>query len=277
MLFDVPYKLFRKVLPQVVYGGAIKKVFGRQKEFEHLDHFEFIYNHYCHKGLNFKDKTVLELGAGNQIYTALFFIHEGAKKVILVDPKIDFDQQARDKAIEDFMIFKKSSNNISDFLDKIEFHPGLESLPQEYISGIDLICSYTVLEHIKDLRSMFLMCKKLINQTGSIFHEVDLTDLIYHFFNRYKRLKSLWLKRMAFHLRYSNKMFSVLNDNKCYMNRKMLPDYLKIIEQAGLHVKELQKNPLTTMVRAHKDLKVNDNSKNAEDCKIGTFGILLAK
>ena len=68
-------------------NGSVEK-----KQFSNLNHFENIFNLYQKSGVGVLDKTILEIGSGDQIFTSLFFLNAGATRVILIDPKLDGDR-----------------------------------------------------------------------------------------------------------------------------------------------------------------------------------------
>ena len=76
--------------------------------------------------------------------------------------------------------------------EKIEIYHDLSLVPMKYNGLVDSICSYTVLEHIKNLNEMFKLSFELLASDGIAFHEVDVTDHTYHVFDQYSFLKWIW-------------------------------------------------------------------------------------
>ncbi len=242
MVFDILFKLARKLLTAGLYS-RITRVFGRRTLYSRIETYASIYHHYLEKGLIFSEKKVVEIGCGRQFFTALYFITAGAKQVILVEPKLELDPILLKQQIQIFNNHTNSKIDIAEAQSKIRVFPNLLDVPEDYSSGIDIICSYTVLEHILHLDKVFAKSWLLLVEGGIAYHFVDLTDHTYHIFGKFKAGQSLMQLRALFHLRYSSKFFNLINDPKCFMNRILLPAYLTLVKENGLQITELQYHP----------------------------------
>ena len=226
MTSDLLFKFFRKSLPSSLYGSISKSIFGRKKSWDRIETYESTFNFYKNQGLRFEENIVVEVGSGDQYYTALFFLGDKAKKVILVEPKLILDLERLENQLAQFNRFTSNNLQINQVKDKIICYRDLSEIPSNYNSTINVICSYLVLEHFQNIESFFLNINRLLASDGQSCNVVDLSDHTYHVFAKYSFLKSFVDSRNLYHLRYSERLFRLLNDPKCFMNRILLPDYL---------------------------------------------------
>jgi SAM-dependent methyltransferase len=124
----------------------------------------------------------------------------------------------------------------------------------EFDGTLDLICSFTVLEHVGDLEGSFADMARLLRPGGTAYHMVDVSDHTYQVFARWRALESINHNRALYHLRYSPGAFRILNDPKCYMNRELLPAYLAYARRHGLTVESLETAPYAEPFRIHPEV-----------------------
>src|SRR4030043_1082488 len=228
MIDDIVYKIARKCLSVKQYALFSGSYFGRIKRYNQFKTFYRMYKEY-EKYMDVKNKIVVEVGSGKQFYTAILFLLNGAKKVFLVDQKMDaslYPLHAKEVSTslgidEDF---EEKRNRICHFA-------FLSDVPPEYNSKIDIICSHFVLEHFKELSSFFEKAKMLLGTNGVCFSSVDLTDNTYHIFDDYKATQWIFKRRALHHLRYSDRFFKSICDKRTYVNRLLLPEYLKLAKE----------------------------------------------
>ena len=236
-MIDIIYKLSRKALKPGLYKRFSRSFFGRTTAYHKPETYLHIYDHYRDEGLVFENRVVLEIGPGNQFFTALCYLAEGARQVILVDPSITPESFSQN--IQAFN--KTTGKNLSASLEsRVSCYPDLQFVPDSWNAGIDLICSHQVLEHFSELESFFVHNQRLLASSGISYNRVDLSDHTYHIFDRFRFTHSINRERALFHLRYSKKIFDLLNDQKCFMNRILLPTYLDLAKKYGLGVKKLR-------------------------------------
>jgi hypothetical protein len=72
-------------------------------------------------------------------------------------------------------------------------------------------------------------------------------------------------------------MFRLLNDPKCYMNRALLPHFLKAAETGGFRVARLETQPFLGEVRIHPALLDGLNGVPEQDLRVQTFSLALEK
>jgi len=276
MLFDLAWKLTRKSLSQSSYNWLSYRLFGRKIRYEKSETYTAIFNHYCENGLEFRGKTVLEVGCGLQIFTALHILRAGASRVLLAEPKV----LERKRASEQFRVFQSEfSEDLSEqeAFDRILAYRSLSEIHGPS-SHIDLICSYTVLEHVSDLEDFFRQSGRLLKRGGLSYHLVDVSDHTYQFFGRFPILRKLHEKRALYHLRYSNATFVRLNDPKCFMNRILLPRYIELAAIYEFEVEEVTLVPYDKPFKIHPDL-LQSLPQKIEESHLGTnaFSLKLRK
>lgn len=271
MIDDILYKLLRKTLHPHLYHRISRSVLGRGKRYHQAPTYLNIYEHYRNNGLRFNGKVVLELGSGDQYYTALSFLSSGAKQVLLVDPVLSPKSFTKD--LETLGRITGCSLP-PDAGARITCCRSIQDVPSEYNDHVDIICSHNVLEHFSDLESFFAHNQRLLANSGISYNRVDLSDHTYHVFVKFKLTRAINQRRGLHHLRYSNKTFQLLNDPKCYMNRRLLPTYLELAKRHHLDVRELQTIPFR-QVPIHSDLY--SGPLDAEKLFITAFSIKFGK
>lgn len=276
-MIDILYKYLRKKLSSNVYRAIQYSPFGRAKNWEQIETYRNIFLKYkSEAGDGFKNRIVLEVGSGNQIFTALFFLLAGAKKVLLVDPKIKISSEMIKSSINELKSFSHEYSVFEDNLkERLLTFTEMNIIPDEYNSSIDNVFSHLVLEHFDNLPTYFQNTSRLISENGFSYNIVDLSDHTYHIFDKYKMTKSILRKRALFHLRYSDKNFRRINDSRCYMNRLLLPVYYELAEENNLEVKLLDKSRYFGATKIHNDVLSKFQSRNPDDIYITSFRILL--
>ncbi len=273
MLFDIIWKLIRKSLSPSAYNWLSYRLFRRRDRYEKPETYTSIFDHYLKEGLEFKGKVVLEAGCGLQIYTALSMLRAGADRVLLAEPKI----LEKQNALEQITRFQGAGGR-EDVLKSIIAYRSLKDVEDAHSSGIDLICSYTVLEHVEDLDNFFRHSQRLLKPGGISYHTVDLSDHTYQFFARFPVLRRLNEKRALYHLRYSNRAFARLNDPKCFMNRVLLPKYLELTAAHGFVIEKVEPTTYSGPCKIHPDL-LNSLSRQIDSKFLHThvFSLTLRK
>jgi SAM-dependent methyltransferase len=233
---DVIYKLGRKALPSGAYSALSKSPLGRVRSWRKIETYSAAFEFFRKHQGGFAGQRVMEIGCGNQFFTALFFLKAGAAQVLLVDPTIRMDLrefEAEFRFFKDRFSWDKSFPEVSD---KVICFQDFSQVPSEFDGKVDQVLSYLSLEHFHELESFFLHCRRTLKAGGSSCNLVDLSDHTYHLLGRYRVLRALAHRRILYHLRYSHGMFRILNDPKCYMNRVLLPAYFKLADQYGLAI-----------------------------------------
>jgi SAM-dependent methyltransferase len=283
-MIDFCYKLARRCMPNSIYQAIRGSRFGRRRRWETVDTYRGIFLAYDRalkaEEVNWTGKTVLEIGCGDQIYTALFLLANGCQKVILAEPKLQIcsDEERVKRALS---LFRTAVPEFSLSDEEVEarlfwYNDVRETL--DILNGsVDIILTHLVLEHFDDLDAFFSVAHRLLAPGAISVNMVDLSDHTWHIFTRFKALAPLTSRNGLNHLRYSNKTFALLNDPKCFMNRFLLPLYCQKAADYGFDCRISQKVPLGRKVRIHNDVLRNLNIHDEEDRKVMSFHMLLRK
>jgi SAM-dependent methyltransferase len=223
--------------------------------------------------VTFAGKTVLEVGPGNQLFTAFHYLEEGAGRVLVADPKVDPGSLARQLSRFNARSETPLAVNAAS---RIEFFRDVSEVPAAYDGRIDLICSHNVLEHIEDLESFYRDNARLLAPNGEAWHRVDVSDHTYHLFSRFPPLRALGHRRSLYHLRYSERAFRTLGDAKTYMNRRLLPLHREWIRKADLRISGLSTTPFPP-VPIHPDLLKGVSPVSPDDLYLTDFLVKLVK
>jgi SAM-dependent methyltransferase len=253
MIIDLSYKFLRKILPAKFYSYIKSSKLGREQQYYVLDTFKEIYYYYKKFGLNVNGNVICELGAGSQFYTAFFMLLDGAEKVILADPVFQKDVNSTLK--EQLEIFNKVVNpSMSINTTKIKCYSYLDKLDNKWNNRIDFICSHFVLEHFKNLEFFFSEIKRLLKPDGISINRVDLSDHTYHILVKYPFLFKYVDGKDIDYYKYSERIFNLVNDPKCYMNRIPLPVYLNLVQKYNLKIEKLESRTNQKAARPHRDV-----------------------
>lgn len=280
MLFDIAWKLSRKSLSGGLYDFLSYDMLGRNRVYERPETYRGIIDHYLAHGVSFAGKAVIEAGCGRQFFTALHMLAAGAAKVILAEPKLRFSREMLRAHLEPFnRVFRQGMDPIGeeDAASRIEAFRDLSQIPADRNGSADHVCSYTVLEHVPDLPGFFRDSFRLLKPGAMAYHHVDLSDHTYQIMARFGATHSLAGRRALYHLRYSERAFAVLNDPKCWMNRRLLPEYLDMVREAGFTVESLVPDPYDGPVVIHPSLMERCSDKDPSRFKLLNFSLTLRK
>ena len=86
-MFGILLNIFRKAMPDNLYS-VLRGVFGHGNSYHHYNTYLKIFTGYQNNGVNPKDKKVLEVGCGAQLFTGMMFRAHGANSVFLADPAL---------------------------------------------------------------------------------------------------------------------------------------------------------------------------------------------
>lgn len=272
---DMLFKLVRKTMRWDVLRGVAGRRMGVEGDLSGIRMPRVVWQYYRNQGIDFRNKTVLEFGGGDRIYTALFFLAAGARRVISVHPGIRFDEVEWLGCERLFRISEGCDWEPCHALSRIECYPDLAAVPASYDSGIDVICSHFALEHCRDLEGFFVQNQRLLAPTGISHHRVDLTDPTYQAFSRFPFLKTFAARRRLYHLRYPDWLFRWLNDSKCHINRKLLPDYLRLARSHNLAMECVEKR-ISPGTKVNQDLLGRGQSHKPDDLDVADFSMNLA-
>jgi SAM-dependent methyltransferase len=278
MILDIAYKLARKAMTQSAYDFISFELLGRRSRYERWETYRDILAHYRSKGLEYRDKVVAEIGCGRQYFTALGFLAGGARQVHMVEPKLVFSPETLAEHLKVFNRESGTSLGPEQVQGKIFCHQDSSALKSGLDGSVDLICSFTVLEHVGNLAGFFADMARLLREGGTAYHMVDVSDHTYQVFARWPLLQRINHYRGLYHLRYSGKGFSRLNDPKCFMNRELLPTYLALAKRNGLDVESLETAPYREKASVHPEVLAKAGpSPDPEQVMVTSFSLLLRK
>jgi SAM-dependent methyltransferase len=273
MIDDILYKLARKILGAGLYRALSRGPFGRARAYDSLQSFDNIFDHYRMRGLDFKTRSVLEVGAGNQFFTPLRFLSAGAKQVLVAEPVLSWDRFERD--LELFNLHAGKPLDSGWARSRILAWKTTGDIPPGWNGRLDVICSHNVLEHFTDLSGYFMDIARLLSPQGMAYNKVDLSDHTYHIFSKYPFTRWILDRRMIHHFRYSRAAFDRLNDPKCYMNRILLPSYLDLARRNRLRIRDLVTESLDP-VPIHPDLLQGQSGAKVGEIFVAGFGLTLS-
>lgn len=189
-----------------------------------------------------KDKTILEIGPGDNFGVALLFLIYGAKKVYLLDKFYSERDQ-----VQQLKIYKKLRETLSDkeklifdscmTLSETDFKINTEKL--EYIYGygieeskkifqtnsIDIIVSRAVIQEISATKKAFKVMNSLLKNGGMMLHKIDLRD--YGMFTKAKN-------HQLGNLMYPSWMYKAMTNHSGLPNRKRISHYKSLLDNLNL-------------------------------------------
>jgi len=255
-----------KYLEMVAYMMQNNRMMNPSGYGEYGDTIEDIYNHFVKIATLFEDKypgdirnkTILEIGTGITRTAMLYMIKTWDLKKVYCYDRFNCLNKIDDVIIEKY--------NLSKYLPRIHYISCENNLLINHLRGdtVDYIVSNAVLEHVPDLKQLFGIMTKILDDNGTMYHKVDLRC-----HNRFKKCGELY-----FHT-FSTRLWNIMGDKIGHPNRKILTDYLEIFEKCKLksNMKIIQQYDNLTMEEATKYLKV----ANIEDYKYSIVEFILQK
>lgn len=246
---------------------------------EKIEYNQNLFNYFLNqireydKNFNFKNKTILEIGPGNNLLLAIIFILNGAKKVYLIDKfKQIFDDQFNLKLYNQYLRshmedYKKNIDNYFSIREKITYYgkESIEKINKLKNRSIDFIFSHAVLEHVVNLDMAFNKIYQLLKRGGYSSHKVDLRD---HFHIRDKCYLEF--------LKYPEKYWRFIGDT----NRVRYSQYIKLFRKYKFEILDVKLQKIGPMLKIDEmKKKIYKDFKNLESeiLSIRGFYILLKK
>lgn len=221
-------------------------------------------------------KTVLELGPGDSISTAVIAYAHGAR-TILIDAG-NFANRNVDKYISLTEILAnlglstpnlQGLRKISDILDKcgaIYLTEGLLSLQKINSESVDFVFSQAVLEHIRkhDFLATKIELSRILKSDGICSHRIDLKDHLSGGLNNLRFSESMWESKW-------------MSKSGFYTNRIRYQEMCKIFEKAGFDVEVINTNRWAVLPTPRSVLKEHFKSLPDDDLLVSGFDVLLYK
>jgi SAM-dependent methyltransferase len=201
--------LTKLLLSRLPFGYSVWQRLGlfRHGDMDSSDYAIQVFNSHLNKsgfvGM-LKGKTVLELGPGDSIATAIIAAAHGAQAILL-----DTGAFARLEVVPYFALLRdlrergltvpnlEGCTNLEMILERCNARyliKGLESFEDIPDNSVDLIFSQAVLEHVrkKDFFSTQIECRRVLKPNGICSHQVDLRDHLGGGLNNLRFTSKVW-------------------------------------------------------------------------------------
>ena len=185
-------------------------------------------------------KTLLELGPGDSISTAIIAGSLGMKSTLLdVGRYAEFNKKEHQTLGEILRknkinaLLPRASDKLCDYLALCNSNyltEGIKSLQRIESNSIDYIFSQAVLEHIRrtEFKEMMIECARVMKKSGTCSHRVDLKDHLNGGLNNLRFPSKYWESDLFF-------------SSGFYTNRIGCQEMIKIFSVAGLKVTYIKK------------------------------------
>lgn len=223
------------------------------------------------------NKTILEIGPGDSLFTALIGKALGAKKIILVD--------AGDFASKDLRVYNAMAqfllnqgynlpniskcNSVNDILTKCNaeyLYDGIDSYKKISSGSVDFIFSQVVFEHIR--KSEIISTLKELNRIMSFdaisSHAIDLKDHLGNSLNNLRFSEKIW-----------ESDFFVKSG--FYTNRIRYSQMLNLFEKVGFNFEVINKREWDKIPIKKKELATEFNKLSEDELKVKSFDVILRK
>ena len=280
---NIPWhiKILAKIaMSRIPFGYALWQRLGlfRHGQMDNNDYAIRIFrSHLKNAGIvNPKGMTLLELGPGDSIATAIIAAAYEAKPV-LVDagafvrtdmlPYMNLVSALSEEGLVPPDI--SGCTSIHEILIRCNAQyltNGLKSLQQLESRSVDLIFSQAVLEHIRyhEFQDTMLECYRLLKENCHCSHQVDLRDHLSEGLNNLRFSRALWESRL-----FSRAGF--------YTNRIRCNDMLERFNQVGFQILRCTMQHWDSLPINRMDLNSEFRSKSDDELCISVFDVLLCK
>ena len=272
----IPAKL---VLSRLPFGYSFWQRLGLFRH-GHMDTSQYaisVFNSHVERaGLTGKlsGRTILELGPGDSIATAIIATAQGARAVLVdsgmfvrtdIAPYLELQRVLSDKGC--FTPDLTGCDSIQDILSMCGIRyltEGLTSLKQIENESIDFIFSQAVLEHIK--RGEFLdtmkQCHRIMSSDGICSHRIDLKDHLGGALNNLRFSTNIW----------ESKFFAT---SGFYTNRIRYSEMLQLFLRAGFSFEVTDARRWETLPTARNKLDQEFWDIPDDELCISGFDVLL--
>jgi len=225
---------------------------------------------------NLNNKTILEIGPGDSIATAIIAASEGASSILIdsgfyaeTDSNFYINLINHLKIKKNYIISESKEILLSDILSNTQskyLTKGLKSWSEIEDESIDFIFSQAVLEHIpkNEFRQTMRECHRVLKQNGVISHKIDLKDHLGGALNNLRFNEILWESNF-------------LSKSGFYTNRIQFSEMLNYFSSIGFQSKVLEINRWVELPT--KKRKMNNKFRQIpdEELLISEFDVLLRK
>jgi len=165
---------------------------------ESIDYIHRVFDDYLRWGNlsseDLLDKTVLEVGPGDNLGVALLFASHGARRVVCLDrfhPEVDqprnrqiyeallrtLDPTARARAEACLSADRRLPGGVIEYRSGIGIEDALRYIPA---GGVDLIVSRAVMQHVADVNAAWNSMDRLLSAHGMMLHKIDFRSHGYY-------------------------------------------------------------------------------------------------
>ncbi len=263
----ISYKLWKKV--GLFVHGEMDNPMKAIETFLH--HFKY------YKNKNLKNFTMLELGPGDSVASAVLAYSYGTSKTFLIDVA---DFAAKDLKIykkiiellserEDVVRIPEGFNSFEDLLricNAVYLTQGLQSIKTLPNNSVDFVFSNAVLEHIyrDEFYELIAELYRITKVGGIQSHTVDLQDHI---------------KGSLNNLRFSSRVYDsyFFRHSGFYTNRIRYSQMLQFFREVGFQVKVVYIEKWESLPISKNKLHKDFRNIPDEELKIRAFHVLLRK
>ena len=248
----------------------------------YMDDMSYVLNvfneHVSRAGLTgrLKGKTILELGPGDSIATALVAACYGARAILVDAGAFAMTDMAGYRKLVDLLDRSglkppdiSAATTLEEMLvicDARYLTQGLESFSSIETGTVDLIFSQAVLEHVRKDEFLDTMreCFRVLTLEGAASHRVDLKD---------------HLGGSANNLRFSSKYWESdwMSSSGFYTNRIRFKEMLSIFKKAGFNIEILNADKWNESPIARKNLAEEFREIDEDDLLISGFDVILKR
>ncbi|MCK4913249.1 MAG: class I SAM-dependent methyltransferase [Planctomycetes bacterium] len=233
-------------------------------------HYDGISSH-----VNLKNYTVLELGPGDSLFTAIVAKAFGARKCYLVDTSsyATFDLEAYRKMAK-FVSEKtmltldiENTKTLDELLSLCNTHygtNGLETLRALPDRSVDFVFSQAVLEHVRkqDFLETLKQIRRIIKDDGICSHSIDMKDHLGGNLNNLRFPEKIW--ESNFFVR-----------SGFYTNRIRRNKMLELIKQAGFNPEIVRLTHWSKLPISRKNLSNEFKCLSDEELMTSEFDVIL--
>jgi SAM-dependent methyltransferase len=267
------------VLSRLPFGYAVWQKLGmfRHGAMDTSDYALGVFDaHMAQSGLlgQLRGKTILELGPGDSISTAIIAAAYGARAILVDAGRFVRTDVAPYRLLARILSENglpppdlSSAQSIDEILDQCDamyLSDGLRGIKQLETGSVDLIFSQAVLEHVRrgEFLETMLECRRILKPTGVSSHRVDLRDHLGGALNNLRFSEKLW----------ESEFFA---SSGFYTNRIQYSQMLALCLKAGFKVDTVHPRHWETLPTPRNKFSKMFQSLPDEELCVSGFDVLL--
>ncbi len=220
--------------------------------------------------------TLLELGPGDSIASAIIGQAFGASKTYLVDSgRYATEALSGYRALAEFLsnvhldagIDLQEIDEFDDLLAEtgaVYLTEGLKSLSHIESNSIDFVFSQAVLEHVKrdEFAETMRQLRRVVREDGCCSHRVDLKDHLGGGLNNLRFSDRLWETEL-------------MSGSGFYTNRIRYREMLKMMSEAGFHVEVVQEDRFEALPTRKRSMARQFRGLDHDELLVSGFDVVL--